>query len=180
MEFNNFIAIGRIVKPIGIKGNLKIIPLTDFPERFKELKKISLYNEKESKFFLNRFEDSFEFSISECRIYNGYLNIRFIGYDNIDDSKKLIGAIVMIDEKHRMKLNEGSFYFYELVGMVIFNNEVSIGTVDSIVNYGSGDLFNIKHNGKELLIPFQKEFVKNIDIKNKRIDVDLIEGFLDS
>lgn len=49
----------------------------------------------------------------------------------------------------------------------------------SILNYGSGDLFNIKYEDKEVLIPFNKEFVKNIDVKNKRIDVQLIEGFLD-
>jgi len=47
------------------------------------------------------------------------------------------------------------------------------------VNYGSGDLFNVEYRGKEVLIPFRDEFIKKIDLKNRRIDTELIEGFLD-
>ena len=84
----------------------------------------------------------------------------------------------MIDEKDRVKIDKGSFYFYELVGSEFYDKGILIGKVKSVVNYGSGDLFNIDTNGREILIPFLKEFIVNIDIKKKRIDADLIDGFI--
>lgn len=179
LDINNFIAIGIITKTIGIKGNLKIISLTDFPHRYLKLKKVFLYNEKDKKFLLNESENNYEFRISECKIFDTYLNIKLDGYDSIEKSGKLRNFILMIDEKKRIKLQDGNFYFYELTGSRIFDKGNLVGKVDSIVNYGSGDLFNVKIGEKEILIPFSKEFVKKIDIKNKRIDVELIDGFLE-
>ncbi len=178
-EHKNFIAIGKIVKTIGIKGNLKIFPLTDFPERFNDLKDLTLYDEKESKFFKNRESGSYKFEISECRISTNYINLKFSGFNTIESAKELAGKILMIDEKHRVVLDEGNFYFYDLVDADVFNNGENIGKVISLVNYGSGDLFNVKYKDKEILIPFRDEFVKKVDTNSRRIDVELIDGFLD-
>jgi 16S rRNA processing protein RimM len=179
LEKNNFIAVGKITKTIGIKGNLKIISLTDFPERFKKLKKIFLYNEMSREFFINKYAEGYQFEISDCKVYDKYINIKFCEYDSIEKSQKLVNLILMINEAERIKLDKGNFYFYELIGAEIFDKGKPVGKVDSVVNYGSGDLFSVKTGSKEILIPFRKEFVKSIDIKNKRIHVDLIEGFLE-
>lgn len=179
LEYKNFITVGKIVKPVGVKGNLKVISLTDFPERFNKLQKVSLYCERDKEFFVNKSDKSFEFNITECKVYDSYVNIKFENYDNVDESKELVNLFVMIDEKKREKLDEGKFYFYELIDSDVYDSGDLIGKVISIVNYGSGDLFNVKFNDKEVLIPFKDEFIKNIDVKNKRIDVELIEGFLD-
>ncbi|MEO8210827.1 MAG: ribosome maturation factor RimM [bacterium] len=179
LENNNFIAIGKISKTIGIKGNLKVISLTDFPERFLMLTKIFLYNEISKTFFKNSLSNGYEFKISDCKIYDKYINLKLGNYDRIEESNELINLIIMIDESQRIKLEDGNYYFYELVDSEIFDKDKLIGKVVSVVNYGSGDLFNVKSGGKEILIPYRKEFVKNIDIENKRIDVDLIDGFLE-
>lgn len=179
MDFKNFITIGTIVKTIGIKGNLKIIPHTDFPDRFYKLKKLFLYNEKEDKFSANKFNGDKGFLLAECKVFDKYINIKFEGYNSINDSKELINLNTVIDEKDRIKLEEGKYYFYELIDSEIFDKGNPIGNLISVVNYGSGDLLNVKYGDKEILIPNNKEFVKKIDTSNKRIDVDLIEGFLD-
>ncbi|MDQ3019074.1 MAG: ribosome maturation factor RimM [Bacteroidota bacterium] len=179
LDINNFIAIGKITKTIGIKGNLKIISLTDFPERFLKLKKIFLYNEISKQFFINNLSSRYEFNISECKIYDKCINLKLEDYDSIEKSSELINLILMIDESQRVKLDDGSYYFYELVDSEIFDKGNPIGKIVSVVNYGSGDLFNVTSGGKEILIPYRKEFVKSIDVKNKRIDVDLIDGFLE-
>ncbi|HMS65349.1 MAG TPA: ribosome maturation factor RimM [Ignavibacteria bacterium] len=178
-EFNNFIAVGKIVKPIGIKGNLKVIYLTDFPDRFQNLEKVFLYNEDKKEFSQNNSDNDFSFSISWQKAFDRYLNIKFEGFDNINDSLPLVNLLVMIDEKDRVEIKEGEFYFYELVGMDVYDKNRLIGKVKSVVNYGSGDLFNVQTDEKEILIPFRSEFVLNIDAVNKRIDTDLIDGFLD-
>ncbi|HMQ67393.1 MAG TPA: ribosome maturation factor RimM [Ignavibacteria bacterium] len=179
MDFKNFITIGTIVKTIGIKGNLKIIPHTDFPDRFYKLKKLFLYNEKEEKFFVNKFNGDKGFILSECKVLDRYINIKFEGYNDINDSQELVNLNTVIDEKDRIKLDEGKYYFYELIGSDIYDRGELIGKLISVVNYGSGDLFNVKSGTGEILIPYNNEFVKKIDIENKRIDVELIEGFLD-
>lgn len=179
LDINNFIAIGKITKTIGIKGNLKIISLTDFPDRFLKLKKIFLFNEVTKQFLLNESDGNYGFEISECKVFDTYINIKFEGYNSIEKSGELKNSILMIDEKKRLKLEDGSFYFYELIGSEIFDKGVLIGMIVSIVNYGSGDLFSVIKDDKEILIPFRKEFVKNIDVIKKRIDVELIDGFLE-
>lgn len=179
LEYNNFIAIGKIAKTIGIKGNLKIIPLTDFPDRFYEIKKLHLYDEVKKSFFVNPNYGGYDFLITECKVFDKYVNLKFDNYNSIERSRELINLILMIDEEHRVKLEDGSYYFYELIDAEVFDRNEYIGKVLSVLNYGSGDLFNIKHKEKEVLIPFNEEFVKKIDMINKRIDVELIDGFLD-
>ena len=178
-ENKNFIAIGKIVKTIEIKGNLKIIPLTDFTERFYTTHMVYLFNEKENNFFVNGFTGGKEFAISESKVFENYVNVRFDLFNSIERSKELIDLILMIDEKDRIKLEEGNFYYYELVGCDVYENDVKLGRINSIQNYGSGDLFNIQYGDREILIPFNKEFVKEIDTAKKRVDVKLIDGFLD-
>jgi len=178
LDPKNFIAIGKIVKPIGIKGNLKIIYLTDFPERFNKLEKILLFDEKKGEFYSDNFRHEYYFEISDCKLFENYVNIKFAGYDDINKSKNLVSMILMVNEKDRVKLSDG-YYFYELIGLDVYDKDKYLGQVDRIHNYGSGDLFSILRNGKEILIPYKKEFVKNIDTAKKRIDLDLIEGFIE-
>ena len=178
-ELKNFVAIGKIVKTIGIKGNLKIIPLTDFPDRFYKTNKIFLFNEKDNRFLTNKNFGGKDFTFSECKVFDKYINVKVEGFDAIEESQELINLIVMVDEKERVKLEDGCFYYYEIIDSEIYDNDKLIGKLISVLNFGSGDLFNVKYKDKEILIPFNKEFVKKIDMVNKRIDVQLIDGFLD-
>lgn len=179
MDYNNFIAIGKIVRTIGIKGNLKIIPMTDFPDRFYSIKKLYLFDEKKKNFVVNSIFGNNEFFITDCRVFDKYINLKLDNFDNIESSAGLVNLIVMIDEKDRVKLQDGSYYYYELIDSGVFDNGRLIGNVISVLNYGNDDLFNVNYKGKEILIPFNKEFVRKIDLKKKRIDVELIDGFLD-
>ena len=178
-DYNSCIAIGKIVKTIGIKGNLKVIYLTDFPERFHRLEKVFLYNELNESFSIDKnTKDSF-YTIEWQKVFDKYLNIKFKGYDSINESQVLVNHLIMIDEKDRVKIEDGDHYYYELVGLEVYDKDKLIGKVKSIVNYGSGDLFNVQSGEKEILIPFHKEFILNIDTAARRIDTELIEGFLD-
>jgi len=174
---NDFIAIGRIVKPIGVKGNVKAIYLTDFPDRFNSLSKVFLFDERKEEFRKNY--SALEFNISDCKPLNGYVNLKFEGYEDKNSVSELIGQLIMIPETERVKLPEDNFYFYDLIGSEVFDNGKRLGTIESFTDFGSGDLVNINIGGKTVMIPFRKEFVKKVDVKNKRVDLELIEGFLE-
>ncbi len=176
---NNFIAIGKIVKQVGIKGTLKIIFLTDFPERFKTQKVVYLYDEKLNKFFMNAYTNETAFIITESNNRGKFLTLKFEHYDSIDASEKLINLILMINEKDRVKLEGNNYYYYELVDLPVFDNGKMIGTVKSVNNYGSDDILIIQSDESEVLVPLRNEFIKNINLESKRIDVELIEGFLE-
>lgn len=179
LDYNSFIVIGKIVKTIGIKGNLKVIYHTDFPERFYELEKVFLFSELKNEFSIDKNTKEQFFTIEWQKVFENFLNIKFNGYDGINESKVLVNHLIMINEKDRVKIEDGSYFYYELVGLDVYDKDKLIGKVKSIVNYGSGDLFNIHTGEKEILIPFRKEFILNIDTLAKRIDTELIEGFFD-
>ncbi len=179
LDHRNFVAIGKIVKQIGLKGSLKIISLTDFPKRFSSQKEVFLFDEKEDRFSINKFSNNYNFVINNFEIYDRYINLKFENYDSIDVTKELVNLILMINERDRIKLDENNYYYYELIGMEVFNKDNMIGKIESVTNYGSDDLFVIKAGNKEILIPFRKEYIKAVDTQNRRIDADLIEGFLE-
>ncbi len=177
MNYSDCLAIGKIVKPVGLKGRLKVILLSDFPEKFCERKELYLFDEVSGR-FLTGNDNSHLFRVVECSYSGKYIRIGFEGYDSIEEITKLVGALVMIDEDKRADLKEGLYYYYDLIGLQAECNDKIIGKIEAVVDYGSGDLFKITDGKKEILVPFRNEFVKNIDLKNNRVVLDLIEGFV--
>lgn len=178
MDRNDFIAVGKIVKPIGLKGNLKVFLLTDFPERFRNLKELYLFDENGNVFFKNELTGNYKFKISECSVNAKFVNLKFEGYSSIEETRELINLFTLIEEKDKIKISKDDFYYYEMIGLNVFDKGKLIGEVIAIEDYGSGDLFRIRCEDKEIYVPFRKEFIKKIDIGNKRIDTELIDGFL--
>jgi 16S rRNA processing protein RimM len=177
---SKFISIGKITKPIGLKGYVKVLSLTDFPDRFESLKCIKLFSEKENFILKNKFSNSEDFYIKDIIFEKAHLRILFDDFDNINSVRSLIGCYLILEESKRKKLESGNFYFYELIGLSVIAKRKKIGTVESIENYGGQDLFRIKlnENDRDILIPNVNEFVKNIDIEKKFIEIEVIDGML--
>jgi 16S rRNA processing protein RimM len=175
-----FISIGKITKPIGLKGYVKVISLTDFPDRFESLEQIKLFNEKENLLLINKFSNSEDFYIKEVIYDKDCVKILFENFDDINSVKNLIGCLLILDESKRKKLDKGLYYYYDLTGLdVIFKGEI-IGKTLTVENYGGKDLFKIKliDTGKEVLIPFVDDFIKKIDVEKKFIVIEVIDGML--
>jgi 16S rRNA processing protein RimM len=180
LQNSKFITIGKITKPIGLKGYVKVLSLTDFPERFRELNSLKIFDEKENSVLFNKFSDSEEFFVRDAIIEKDQVKILFEGYDDINSVGKMIGSLVVIDESKRVKLEEGQYFLYDLVDMDVIVEGKKIGKTVSVENYGGQDLFKIRldENKKEVLIPFVVDFVKNIDTDKKIIEMELIDGML--
>ena len=179
-DLDQYIFIGKITKTIGIKGAVKVILLTDFPERFLKLKEILLFDEKNNKFLMNEIAQNNSFGIFDVQLYNSFVRISIKGFDSIEKVTHLLNTLICVDEKKRVKLPKGIYYYYEMIGCEVFESDKLLGTVAKIDNFGCSDILFIKSvNGKEIMIPLLKEFVKKIDVKNKKIDVKLIEGLIE-
>lgn len=177
---DSLIFIGRITKTTGIDGSLKVSSVTDFPDRFKTVRTVKLVNS--GNFLLkHRITGSEEFVIQKADLLTGYVRLKFDGYNSIEEAETLRGCYIGIDEKDRIVLPDDKYYYYELYGCDFFDGSKLVGKVISIEDFGSGDLLKIAAtDGKEILIPFRKEFITGVDIENKRINAKLIDGFTEN
>ena len=175
------IVIGKIATSFGVKGFLKVIPLTDFPERFKKLDKVHIYSELKKKFFENANGD-YLFVVEEAGISSNSIRLKLQGIDNRNQSDLLRGFLISIPLSERVEREENEFYYFELIGCKVFDeNDKLIGTVITVDNFGGDDLLKIRIEGKEneAYIPYRDEFIIRIDKEKKRIDTKLIEGLIE-
>jgi 16S rRNA processing protein RimM len=179
IDKDQLVIIGKITKPVGLKGEMKVLVITDFPERFKGLKSVYILNQEENELLTDKFTGNLKFMIGKTTGSDSMLRITFNKYDSLEKVLFLKNCLICIPEKDRYKLPKNVYYFYDMIGCEIYNKDELIGSVSKIENYGSAELLSVKtKEGNIVLIPFIKEFVKTVDLASKRINVELIEGFL--
>jgi 16S rRNA processing protein RimM len=179
IDKDELIIIGKITKPVGLKGELKVLAITDFPKRFSRLKSVFILSSNEKEILTDMHTGSNKFKVRKVTGIDSAIRILFDKYDRIEDVSFLRNCYICVEEKDRYKLPKNLYYFYELIGCDVYYGEDLIGKVVNVENYGSSDVFSVLNKvGNRILIPFIKEFTKNVDIKNKKISVTLIEGFI--
>ena len=166
------ITIGRVIKPFGVKGEMKIEPMTDFPERFKKLRRVSLVSpsgrELAGEVRSVRFDGG------------GNLFLLFSGYDSPEKAKELNGWFIKLPQEEAVPLPEGSYYHFELIGMEVFSESgEKLGTIVDVFETGSNDVYVMKQGRKETYLPATKEIIKQVDRTQKRMVIHLVEGLLD-
>lgn len=166
-----YIKIGTIVNVHGLKGEVKVYPDTDDAKRFLELKDVFLGNNEKSLNTMN---------ITNVRIVKGFPLVKFESINDRVQAESLRNKGLFI-ERNRLKLPEGRFLISDLIDMEVFENDVKLGLLKDVIKTGANDVYVIKENdGKELLLPAIKKCIINIDTKNNRMDVTLMEGLRDA
>jgi len=167
----DLVAIARIVRTRGIRGETVAELLTDFPERFDGLRDIS------AKFPDGRGE---ELSLEQHWFQNGRIVLKFTGIDTVEDAEKLRGAEICIDEADAVELDEGEFFDWQLEGCAAVTIDgTELGKVKELLRTGGTELLVIKGDGREYLIPFAESICTEVDIDGKKITVDPPEGLLE-
>lgn len=166
---NDKTLVGKIINTHGIKGNVKIYPYTDDPERFKDLDYLLI-------------GDGFkELKIVDMFIQKGFVYVRFEGYEDINKILDFINSNVYIYDKDRVKLPKDRYFISDIVNMEVHDMEGKlIGKVTDVIENLANDLFQVqKPSGKVFYLPARKEFIKEINVVEKVIIIDPIEGLLD-
>ena len=159
------IKIAKIVSAHGLNGEVKIFPYTDDLSNFKEYKQIYI--------------DGEELEIISQKIASKFIVLKLKGFDYIDDVKRLLNKDVFIDKVQMPSLDEGEYYIHELIAMEVYSEaDELIGTVKDVMETSANHVLVVDHDGKEALIPFVKAFIKELDLKRRKIKVKLIEGIL--
>lgn len=168
-----YISVGKIVNFHGIKGEARVGYSKNQQDFFLSLDSV----------FAKINNDYRELKIESVRQNKNFLIVKFEGIDSINDIIPLKGCLLFVEEDVvRENLDEDEFLIDELVGLNVFDNESGdkLGFVIGVSNNGASDLISVKTNSKKIsLIPFVKAIVPVVDIKNKKIMINNIEGLLE-
>jgi len=166
-----YVTIAEIVNTQGHKGYVRAIIHTDFPERFKKLKEVSVLID--GKRFL--------YNISHTYRHKQFIVIKFEEIGDMNDAEKLKGAHVQIPKDELMKLPKDTYYIFEIIGLNVNTLDgQGLGEIVDVIKTGANDVYLVKSKDKkQITVPALKSVVKKVDIENKQMVVDLPEGLLE-
>ena len=169
---DDLIAIARIARTRGLRGELLADLLTDFPERFNSLATVSGVAPDGS---------SRSLQIEEHWFHGKRIVLKFAGYDSIDAAKELVGYELKVPIGDRVVLAAGQFYEWELAGCRVETvNGQRIGDTRDVMRTGGVEILVVVNEaGREFLIPMAREICVEIDVTGKLIRVDPPEGLLE-
>ncbi|MFD1204126.1 MULTISPECIES: ribosome maturation factor RimM [Sporosarcina] len=165
--------VGKIVNTHGIRGEVRVISRTDFPEeRYAVGNELTL--------FLPDGKKPIRLIVASHRKHKNFDLLTFEGHPNINDVEKYRDGILKVSEEQLGELEEGEFYYYEIIGCEVYTEAGElIGKVTEILETGSNDVWTVTpQTGKPHYIPYIDDVVKAIDIENKKIVIDPLEGLL--
>lgn len=161
------IVIGDVVAPFGVRGELKVMVRTDFPERFDKGRLVTLKSAKGTRLTAK---------VEASSAHKGGIILKLQGIDDRNAAEDWRGAEFVIDKSEVAKLPEGSYYYYELVGLkVVTDDGRDLGEIVDILQSGANDVYETSTG---LLIPAIKQIVVKIDIKEGLMVIHPMPGLL--
>ena len=162
--------IGQIVNTYGIKGFFKVVPYTDDIKRFEKLKSIYIQTKKSLETVI----------IEEVKYAKNLVLLKIKGIDNINDAEIYKNCYIKIDRSDAVELPEDSYFIIDLIGIKVYTDEgEALGDIIDVFPTGANDVYVVKNElGKQVLLPAIGDVIKNVDIKNKKMVVHLIEGLV--
>ena len=164
---DKWVKIGKIAKPHGVRGTLKVLPLTDDKTRYNKLKKVYIQTHHGIK----------EFDILAVRYQDKFVLLDLVGIETMTEAEGYIGNYLVIDKKDRMPLHENTYYIEDLIGLDVYEKDVYLGKLTDVMQPGSNDVYSITlEDGKELLLPAIKSVILEVNIDLGLMKVNVPEG----
>ncbi len=163
----NKIDVGKVVNVRGIRGELKILPHTNVENLFSAIKKIYIGDEL--------------FKIIQVKSIKNCVGITVEGIDTPEKAREYVHKTVFAEEMDMPAVGENEYYIKDIIGINVYDTEDNLlGTLSEVYFTGANDVYEILcENGKKALIPAVKEFIKSVNLKEKKMTVELIEGMLE-
>ena len=162
--------VGVIANTHGVRGEVKVFPTTQEPERFKKLKDVILDTGKEKV----------DLEVKSVRFFKNLVIVKFKGIDNINDIEKYKGRDLWIPREEAQELDEDEYYIADLLGMkVLLEDGSEFGTLKNVMETGANDVYivdSVEHG--EVLLPAIKECILDVDIETNTMTVHLMKGLL--
>lgn len=167
----DYVIIGRITKPHGVRGAVKVEPITDDPNRFSLLEHVYIGPEDKPGDAVN---------IEKVQFQNKLIILSLANITSREAADGLRGKYLHIPADQALDLPDGSVYIYDLIGLKVYTNKNEfVGTVKDFQEYPASDMFVIENNEREYLIPDVPDIVEEVNLEDGIIIINPIDGLLD-
>lgn len=165
-----YIEIGQIVNTNGLKGVVKVNPFTDDIGKFEDLKYVYIQLKNELK----------KIKIEQVRYNKNQVLLKLEGIDSIEEAEKYRNFYLKTEKESQEDLGEDTYYIVDLIGLDVYTDKNEyLGKIEDVFPTGSNDVYVVKDNlGKQILIPAIADVVKEVDLKNKKMIINLIPGLI--
>ncbi|AWB44267.1 ribosome maturation factor RimM [Paenibacillus sp. CAA11] len=169
----SLLTVGKLVNTHGIRGEVKVLLSTDFPEvRFSPKSELMIIDPESGK--------QIKVTVEASRPYKQTYIVKFKEYGNINDIERYKGWDIKVPKDQSVELPENEYYFHEIIGCQVVTDEgETLGTIKEILRPGANDVWVVKlATGKDLLLPVIDDVVLDVNVKDKLVKVHLLEGLL--
>lgn len=165
--------VGAITQTHGIKGEVKVFPLTDDISRFKNMKNLLLDGGRDG--YIN-------LEVENVRQQKNLVILKFKGIDNINDIEKYKGHGLFVTKENRVELKEDEYFIADLIGVSVYldtDENTVFGEITDVLQTGANDVYEITmSNNKTVLVPAIKDCIKSVDMESKKMIIHLLDGLL--
>lgn len=169
-----YLILGEILRPHGVRGEVRMRIITDYPEQLHDLDKVNLGKSPNDKNITS-------IDLKHVRFHKEYALLTFKGYNNRDDSDKLRKHLVMVGIEDAITLEDGEYFLFQLIGLTVVVDNEEIGVVKEVLQTGANDVYIVDSDQYgEILIPAHSETIRDINFDTETISMILPEGLLPS
>ena len=162
----DFFAVGRVLAPWGIRGEVKVAVFSDYPNRFAPQSRV--------------FIDAVPQTIERSRRVSGGIIVKLAHINTRNQAELVRGRLLEVPESGLMPLEPGQYFHHQIVGLQVTTTEGrTLGKVVDILRTGSNDVYVVQQDGKEHLIPAIAEVVKEVDLAGSRLLIEPLPGLLE-
>ena len=165
--------VGAITQTHGIKGEVKVFPLTDDISRFKNMKNLILDGGRDG--YIN-------LEVENVRQQKNLVILKFKGIDNINDIEKYKGHGLFVTKENRVELKEDEYFIADLIGVSVYldtDENTVFGEITDVLQTGANDVYEITmSSNKTVLVPAIKDCIKSVDMESKKMIIHLLDGLL--
>lgn len=163
-----FLVVGRLLGPVGVSGDLRAQLLTDFPERFPDLRTVHLGDNLRP------------YRVVWARLEGGTAVLHLSGVDDVAAAQGLANQDVQIPIDAAAELPADQYFWHQILGLAVWSDDgVYLGTVVEVMRTGSNDVYLVRNGTRDALIPAIEDVVREVDLEQRRMIVHLLPGLVD-
>lgn len=164
----DLLEIGKIVKPVGFKGRMKVVSYIESPHVLESLHDVFVQREDRGPDF---------YQIKDIKVAKKSFFLELDGIENSDTAESLVGCYVLISSDKLEPLPEGEYYWRDIIGLKVLTEDGKmLGEIERIIATGSNDVYVCTGGDREILLPAIEDVIKEIDLSKGIMIVELLEG----
>ncbi len=165
------VAIGKIIKPFGIAGQVVVQAMTDSPSRFRRLRSVQIGTDGTT---------ARTYSVQNLSVEPRGVRLKLKNVDDRTSAEHLVGSLLFVADHERIKPPKGRFFIHDVIGMrVVDEVRGDVGVVCDVLKYPAHDVYVVERGAKTFMIPAVKEIVRRFDTEGKVLAVRLVDGLLE-